>query len=159
MDKKKSLYLSLLIMFFILGWFLNSVIQTISIHQEKPYLGDEEIISPYNRVKENDLQLFPEKLIINFPGLSLASYTNTNSMDPLLDEGATGIEITPKTEEDIHIGDVVAYQSGNDLIPHRVVQTGEDGQGVYYIVKGDNSENLEKIRFGQIKYVLIGVLY
>lgn len=159
MDKKKTLYLSSLILFFILGWFLNSVIETISIHQEKPYLGEKEISSPYNRVKESDLQLFPDKLIINFPGIALASYTNTNSMDPLLDERTTGIEVTPKTEEEIHVGDVVSYKSGNDLIPHRIIQISEDEQGWYAIVKGDNSESLEKIRFEQIKYVLIGVIY
>ncbi|MDP2922375.1 MAG: hypothetical protein Q8O30_01465 [Candidatus Omnitrophota bacterium] len=159
MDKKKTLYLSALIIFFILGWFLNSVIETISIHQEKPLLGDKEISSPYNRIKEDDLQLSPDKLVINLPGIALASYTDTNSMDPLLDERTTGIEIIPKTEEEIHVGDIVAYESGNDLIPHRVIQTGKDEQGWYAIVKGDNSENLEKIRFEQIRYVLIGVFY
>lgn len=159
MDKKKTLYFSSLIMLFILGWFLNSVIQTISIHQEKPFLGDKEISSPYNRIKEDDLQLFPDKLIINFPGIALASYTDTNSMDPLLDEKTTGVEVIPRTEEEIHIGDIVAYESNNDLIPHRVIQIGGDEQGWYAIVKGDNSESLEKIRFKQIKYVLIGVFY
>jgi hypothetical protein len=159
MDKKKTLYLSALIIFFILGWFLKSVIETISIHQEKPFMGDKEISSPYNRIKEDDLQLSPDKLVINLPGIALASYTDTNSMDPLLDEKTTGIEIIPKTEEEIHVGDVVAYESGNDLIPHRVIQTGKDDQGWYAIVKGDNSESLEKIRFEQIRYVLIGVFY
>ncbi len=146
-------------MLFILGWFLNSVIETISIHQEKPFLGDKEISSPYNRINEGDLQLFPNKLIINLPGIALARYTDTNSMDPLLDEKTTGIEIIPKAEEEIHVGDVVAYESNNDLIPHRVIQIGGDEQGWYAIVKGDNSESLEKIRFKQIKYVLIGVFY
>ena len=159
MDKKKTLYLSSLIMLFILGWFLNSVIETISIHQEKPFLGDKEISSPYNRIKESDLQLFPDKLVINLPGIALAGYTDTNSMDPLLDERTTGIEVTPRTEEEIHVGDVVSYESDNNLIPHRVIQTGEDSQGWYAIVKGDNSESLEKIRFEQIRYVLIGVFY
>lgn len=145
-------------MFFILGWFLNSVFETLNIHEEKPYLGDKELSSPYDRIKEDDLQLFPDKLIINLP-VVLASYTNTNSMDPVLDEQATGLEMIPRAEEDIHVGDIVAYESGLDLIPHRVVQISEDEKGWYAIVKGDNSENIEKIRFKQIKYILIGVLY
>ncbi len=146
-------------MLFILGWFLNSVIETISVHQEKPFLGSQEINSPYNRIKEDDLQLFPDRLVINFPGIALASYTDTNSMDPLLDERTTGIEVIPRVEGEIHVGDVVSYESNNDLIPHRVIQIGRDGQGWYAIVKGDNSESLEKIRFEQIRYVLIGVFY
>lgn len=158
MDKKKTLYLSLLFMFFILGWFLNSLFETISIHQEKPFLGSKEVFSPHNRITENDLQLLPDKLIINLP-IVLASYTDTNSMDPLLDEGTTGLEIIPQSKDNIHVGDVVTYESGDDLIPHRVIQIGEDDQGWYAVLKGDNSESYEKVRFEQIKYVLIGVLY
>lgn len=155
--KNKVLFISLLVIFFILGWFLNSL--QLNIHEEKPFFGDEERFSPYNRIEEKHLQLFSDKLIINFPKIELAYYTNTNSMDPLIDEHATGLEIIPESEEEIHIGDVVAYQSSNDLIVHRVVAIGEDELGWYAMLKGDNSKSLEKVRFEQIKYVLIGVLY
>lgn len=156
--KTKALYLSLLVIFFILGWFLNSL-STLNIHQEKPLFGSEERISSHDRIKEDHLQLFSDKLIVNFPEIELASYTDTNSMDPLIDEHVTGIEIIPVSEEDIHIGDVVAYQSGNNLIPHRIMLIGEDDLGWFAILKGDNSRTYEKVRFEQIKYVLIGVLY
>lgn len=155
--KNKVLYISILITFFILGWFLNSI--TLNIHEEKPFLGDEEKLSPSDRIKEEHLQLFSDKLIINFPELRLASYTNTNSMDPLLDEHTTGLEIMPSSEQDIHAGDIVAYQSGNDLIVHRVIAIGEDDLGWHAVLKGDNSKELEKVRFEQVKYVLVGVLY
>jgi len=155
--KNKALFISLLAMFFILGWFLNSL--SLNIHEEKPFFGDEERFSPYNRIEEKHLQLFSDKLIINFPKIELASYTNTNSMDPLIDEHSTGLEIIPDLEEDIHVGDVVAYQSGSDLIAHRVISIREDELGWYAMLKGDNSKSFEKVRFKQIKYVLIGVLY
>ncbi len=162
MDKNKKtkiLYLTLLAMFFIFGWFLNSVISTLEMHKEKPSFGNEEKPSSYDRITEEQLQLLPDKLIISLPELKLAYYTDTNSMNPLIDEQATGIEITPRSEGDIHVGDVVAYESGNDLIPHRVISISEDAQGWYALVKGDNSDKLEKIRFEQVKYILIGVLY
>lgn len=155
--KNKILFVTFLATFFILGWFLNSI--SLNIHEEKPFLGSEERLSPSDRVKEEHLQLFSDKLIINFPELRLASYTNTNSMDPLFDEHATGLEIMPSSEEDIHAGDIIAYQSGNDLIVHRVILIGEDGLGWYAVLKGDNSKELEKVRFEQVKYLLIGILY
>ena len=162
-DKKnKALYITLIAMFFIFGWFLNSVSQTLHIHKEKPFFSSEERFSPQDRIKENHLQLSFDKLIINFPGIQLASYTDTNSMDPLIDEDSIGLEIIPISEEDIHAGDVAAYQLGKDLIGgHRVVSTGIDDSGWYAILKGDNSKecDTEKVRFEQIKYVLVGVLY
>ncbi len=46
------------------------------------------------------------------------------------------------------------------LIIHRVVEIGEDEQGTYFITKGDNNFFSDgKVRFGQIKYVTIGVIY
>lgn len=155
--KNKAFYFSLLATFFILGWFLNSI--SLNIHEEKPFLGDEERLSPYDRIKESHLQLFSDRLIINFQNIQLAHYTNTNSMDPLLDEHAIGLEIMPNLEEDIHVGDIVAYQLGNDLIVHRVISIDKDTLGWCAMLKGDNSKEVEKVRFEQIKYILIGVLY
>lgn len=156
-QKNKFLFISLLAIVFILGWFLNSL--SLNIHEEKPFLGGEEKFSPYNRIEEKHLQLFSDKLIVNFPEIRLAHYTNTNSMDPLIDEHAIGLEIIPGSEEEIHVGDIVAYLSDNDLIVHRIISTGEDSLGWYAMLKGDNSNDLEKVRFEQISYVLIGVLY
>jgi len=158
--KNKALYLSLLVIFFIFGWFLNSVSQ-IEIHKEKPFFSSEERFSPQDRIKEENLELFWDKLIINFPNIQLAHYSDTNSMDPLIDEFATGIEIIPESQNDIHIGDVIAYQLNNDLIVHRIIEIDYDELGWYAILKGDNSKesDSEKVRFEQIKYLLVGVLY
>ena len=157
--KNKTLYISLLVMFFILGWFFDSISKTVNIHKEKPFFGSEERLSPQDIIKEEHLQLFSDKLIINFPEIYLAHYSNTNSMDPLIDEHSTGLEIIPKSKEDIHVGDIIAYQSGKDLIAHRVISTGKDETGWFAVLKGDNSEEYEKIRFEQVRYALIGVLY
>lgn len=84
-------------------------------------------------------------------------------MDPFLDEGSNGIEIFPDSPEDIKIGDIISYRFNqyDDIIIHRVIEIGEDENGIYYIAKGDNNKYLysEKIRFDQIRGVLIGIIY
>ena len=44
---------------------------------------------------------------------------------------------------------------------HRIAEISNDEQGWYAIVKGDNNEapDPERVRFEQIKKVLVGVLY
>ncbi|MBU4502808.1 MAG: S26 family signal peptidase [Nanoarchaeota archaeon] len=160
-NANKTLYVAFLAIFFGFGLFLNSFSQTFDIHKEKPFFSSEERYSPYDRIQEDDLVLLSDKLIINFPNLQLAYYTDTNSMDPLIDKYSTGIEIIPESQGDIHRGDIIAYESGKELIVHRVISIEEDDLGWYVIVKGDNSKECdpEKVRFEQIRYVLIGVLY
>jgi len=46
------------------------------------------------------------------PILAVAS----GSMEPVLDENSNGIRIIPKSENDVHIGDIVTFQRGEDLI-------------------------------------------
>jgi len=92
----------------------------------------------------------------------LITLENTNSMDPLIDEKSNVIQIKPKDEEDIHIGDIVSYEdSNNNLILHRVVGIGEDNKGKFFMLKGDNTDSLDqiKVRFGQIKGVVVGIVY
>ena len=123
----------------------------------------EDIISPYDRVRENQIQVLSDKVIINIEGASWSRYEDTNSMDPFLDKGANGIELIPKNENDLHVGDIVAYESKymQGLIVHRIIDIKENEEGKYFILKGDNNktEDPEKIKFNQIKYVLIGIIY
>ena len=160
---KLSLIIAILVFF--LGWFSNEVFSYISFNdKELPYFSlNSEQASPANRIKENQIQIFKDKILINVQNAFLASYADTNSMDPLIDQGANGIEIKPEIPEYIQIGDIIAYTPSwtNGLVAHRVVEIGSDNQGIYYIAKGDNNPDADpgKIRFNQIKYVLIGVIY
>lgn len=119
--------------------------------------------SPKDRIKDGEILVYNSMVVLNVSNVEWSKYTNTNSMDPLLDETANGLEIKPETEEDITVGDVIVYKPSWDagLIVHRVISIEEDEQGKYYIVKGDNSETAdsEKVRFNQIVGVLVGVLY
>ena len=138
---------------------LVAVLATITLAIGTPV----EINSPHDRIKESQIHIHQDKIIIDIEGASWASYADTNSMDPVLDYGANGLELKPKSEDDLFIGDIVAYESKitNELIIHRIVDIKEDSQGKYFILKGDNNitKDPEKVRFSQIKYMLIGIIY
>ncbi len=160
----KILYLILLVIIFILG-FYSSIVFSLFYKENAqiPYISTIEKISPYDHIKNNQIQLYKDKIVIKVDNPTLTSYADTNSMDPLLDDSANGLEIIPKNEDDVHIGDIVAYESTlvDGLIVHRVISVNNDEKGLYYTLKGDNSSSPdpEKVRFAQIKYLLIGIIY
>lgn len=116
--------------------------------------------TPFDFIKENQIEIYPDKVIIRVENASMGSYAPTGSMKPVLDSDSNGIRIVPKSENDIHLGDIISFQKNNELIIHRVVEKGIDGQGVYFITKGDNNSIDDgKIRFKQIKYLTIGIIW
>lgn len=157
--------LVVIISFFLFGWFSNNYYKKISLElKERPYgFFNSEKSSPKDRIKDREILVYNSMVVLNVSNVEWSKYANTNSMDPLLDETANGLEIKPETEEDIEVGDVIVYEPSWDsgLIVHRVISIEEDEQGRYYVVKGDNSEIVdpEKVRFSQIVGVLVGVLY
>jgi len=123
-------------------------------------LGSDNNSAPFDFVNENQIQIFDDKVVINVQGASIGKYAPTGSMLPVLDQGSNGIRIVPESESDIHVGDIISFESDNMLIIHRVVKIGKDNEGVYFITKGDNNNiNDEKIRFKDIKYITIGVIW
>jgi signal peptidase I len=122
-----------------------------------------EIASPANRVAEDLILVTNEKVVLNIKGAEWASFTDTNSMDPVIDAGAHAIEMAPNSEDDVQVGDIVAYNSdyAEGTIIHRVVFKGQDEKGTYYILKGDNNpiNDPGKIRFDQIKRVVVAIIY
>jgi len=116
--------------------------------------------APFDSIKENQIQVFEDKIVINIKGTSISRYAPTGSMLPVLDQGSNGIRIVPKSEDEIHIGDIITFEQDNMLIVHRVVEIGTDDKGIYFITKGDNNNiNDGKIRFENIKYLTIGVIW
>jgi hypothetical protein len=51
------------------------------------------------------------------------------------------------------------YATGN--IIHRVVYKGQDEQGTYFIMKGDNLPTSDpgRVRFSQMERVVVGLIY
>lgn len=126
-------------------------------------MTNEEKPSPYNWISENQIKVEKERIVINLENALWSRFTDTNSMDPVIDKGANTIQIIPRNEADIHIGDIVSYKSeyASDVIIHRVVDIGYDSKGWYAIMKGDNNsrEDPGKIRFNQIKRITVAVIY
>ncbi len=117
--------------------------------------------SPANWISEDQIFVYKDKIVILIPNATISRYVATKSMDPVIDATSNGLEIPVESVEQIHVGDIIAYQTnGNELIVHRVVKIGIDEQGWYCITKGDNSRQEDgKVRFKQIKFITIGILY
>ena len=156
---------------FAAGWFSSAIIADLnsSNSSNNSFLGflrgdePEELISPYDHIKQDQIHVYPDRIVIDLKNANWAEFTDTNSMDPIFDKGANSFEITPESPEDVHIGDIISYKSeyAEGLIVHRVIDIGVDQKGWYCIVKGDNIKEPDpgKIRFSQIHGVLIGIIY
>ena len=71
-----------------------------------------------------------------------------------------GIVVSPESEEDINVGDIISFWKGKEIVVHRVVEKGVDSLGTYFITKGDRNDfNDSKIRFEEIEGLLVGVIY
>ncbi|MFH1439630.1 MAG: hypothetical protein ABIG89_03625 [Candidatus Woesearchaeota archaeon] len=143
------------------------------------FLGDNERNSPGDRIKEEQIHVYDDKIVIDLQDATWSSFVDTNSMDPIFDKGTNGIEVMPKTPYDIKVGDVISYEyvdkkTGEvSIIAHRVVEIGYDSEckdksnkqdcseGIYYIAKGDNNiiKDPYKVRFEQVRGVLVGLIY
>ncbi len=123
----------------------------------------EERPSPKDRISEEQIRVSKDKIEINLKNAEWAEFADTNSMDPIIDSEAHAIEIIPQNEEELQTGDIVAYESeyAEGSIIHRIVFKGEDEKGTYFVMKGDNNPTSDpgKIRFSQIKRVVVAIIY
>ncbi len=168
---RKIRLMLLILTVFSLGWLLNTVLtQFVYYDAEKPlsfgfvpFMKSPERASPSDHVKESQIRVYDNKVVIDADGATWASFTDTNSMDPFFDDTANSIEIKPKSPDEVNPGDIISYRSGltDGLVVHRVVSKGVDEQGIYYIVKGDNNptQDPEKVRFDKIHGVMIAIIY
>jgi hypothetical protein len=126
-------------------------------------MTNEEQPSPGDWVKEEQILVEGDKVTITVEGAQWSRFTDTNSMDPVIDEHANAIQIIPKDQSQIHVGDIVSYVSdyADGTIIHRVVEIGYDDGGWYCLMKGDNNKANDpgKIRFSQVKRVTIAIIY
>jgi len=176
--------IALAIAVFVLGWLSNVMFTSLGTVNAQPIASSQGInsaelasdstssssvprerASPTDRLTINDVHVTDNQVIIDGVkgrGYETAIFTDTNSMDPLIDEGTQAIQIVPLTNDDINVGDIISYDSGMyGVIIHRVIQIGNDEQGWYAIVKGDNNPSADpiKVRFPMIRRVLVAVIY
>lgn len=139
-------------------------INTFSLLEEQSPLNISaapERYSPSDWVKNEQIKVYPNNILLQIKDASWATFTNTNSMDPFIDEKANALEIIPNNPDAINVGDIIAYETEIGVIIHRVIEKGTDEIGVYYIVKGDNNPVADsmKVRFEDIRGVVIAVIY
>ncbi len=116
--------------------------------------------APRDWITKDKIHVYENAVCIDVDDASLSSYAPSGSMKPTLDADSNGIRIIPESDEQVKIGDIVTFEKEDDLIVHRVVEKGNDEDGTWFITRGDNnSADDEKIRFSDIRYVTIGVLY
>lgn len=155
-----NLRLILYILVFALGFLSPYFITSIS-SLEKPFsLTLSGNLAPSQTISRENIDVYDDRIVIMIDNASLGRYASTGSMKPVLDENSKGIRIKPKSESEIAVGDIVTYNRNGELIIHRVIEKGKDSNGTYFVLKGDNNySNDGKIRFSEIVYKTVGVLY
>jgi len=154
------------ILVFLAGFSSALLINLLYAEIEKPLIiggvswVNSGLETPGDWIQENQIHVYENAIVIDVEGASLGKYAATGSMNPVLNQYSNGIRIVPKSEEQIGIGDIITFEQDNQFIIHRVIDKGEDKDGVYFITKGDNNNVTDgKIRFQDIKYVTIGMLW
>ncbi len=158
-------YLKILTYFivFLIG-FLSCTLIVFSEIEKPLFIGGLGLISgskaPSNWIKENQIHIYENAIVIDIEGASISKYAPTGSMRPVLDKDSNGIRIVPENPGQIEIGDIITFEQNSQLIVHRVVDKGRDEEGVFFITKGDNNNVTDgKVRFKDIRYVTIGVIW
>lgn len=149
---------------FLLGWSIREYTnQEITPTQEtlSSLATVRELASPADWIEESKIRLTQDGVFISINDPRWAVFTDTNSMDPVIDTGMHAIEIVPTKPEQINVGDIVSYEDERGIIVHRVVEVGTDEKGWYARFKGDNNAFIdpEKVRWEQIRRVVVGVIY
>ncbi|MBI4146446.1 hypothetical protein HY489_03860 [Candidatus Woesearchaeota archaeon] len=124
--------------------------------------GPIERISPGDWVKESQIDMREDGVFIRFNHPQWAILADTNSMDPVFDEDSHLIQAIPLSKDEIQVGDIMSYESPMGFtIVHRVIEIGQDEDGWYAILKGDNNPVPDpwKVRFDMVKRVTVMVVY
>jgi len=157
----RILSLSLIALFFIA--LIPFIALSYNIEQPFTTIYVPEKASPSNWIKENQIKVYSDKVVIEMPNVQWAKFTDSNSMDPAIDSDSNALEVIPSSYEDIHVGDIISYEISeiNGTIIHRVVETGFDESGWYAKTKGDNIPEQDpfKIRFENVKRIVIAIIY
>lgn len=142
----------------------NPIQTTIPFQTSNPFSEHtRDKASPQNYLDETKIRVYQNRVIIEAQNIKWASFTDTKSMLPIIDKNTNALQIEPVCPSEVQVGDIVSYKSeyAEGIIIHRVVYKGEDSEGTYFILKGDNNPSNDpgKIRCNQIQRRVIGILY
>ena len=154
----KSIYLA--VSMFVLGFVAAAIVYNVDVRYA--FSSDSSTVdSPSDHIAAEDLHVFTDKAVIEKDSLKWARILNTHSMEPALNANSISLEVLPKTSSEINVGDIISYSHDSRVIIHRVISVAEDSSGWYAITKGDNNKEADpwKVRFEDVKGVVVGVLY
>ena len=144
-----------------IGVLLGVLGSALSSSLQYPLGSAPDRVSPSTHIPEQNIEVYNNEVIIKLDNPKWASFAATHSMDPVFDAGNHAIQIVPQSPDDIKVGDIISYQYQDKVIIHRVIEKGIDGQGWYFIVKGDNNPtpDPDKVRFEQVTRVVVAIIY
>ncbi len=159
--KKNLIILDVLIVtfVFVLGILISNIFDT---SLDQAYGNSKEIQSPSDWVTDKDINVYEDKVIINIENTRYVGISNTNSMDPFIDENTNILEILPSDLNKIQIGDIISFKiETGEVYIHRVVGKGQDENGLYFITKGDNNPNTDPVitRSSDVVGIVYGIIY
>lgn len=166
--------IALLGLFFLIGAAAGIILSGANPLTEYPLNGAVERSSPADTITEDQIRVYrngvqlsltdPDEndwlITLDLQNPSWSTFTDTNSMDPVIDKGANTIRIKVPCEE-LQAGDIVSYQTAQGIIIHRIVHIDTDEEGLYFVLKGDNNPASDpgKVRCGQILGKVVAILY
>ncbi len=122
-------------------------------------------IAPSVKVTTKNLLIEGDRLILEYPCLSLVQIGGGDSMVPISAVGHLYIVTTCFELDDIQVGDIVVFKFeridlGKVTVLHQVVELGSDEVGWYAVTRGTNVMTPDlPIREEDLKYIGIGVLW
>lgn len=157
MDKK------IVIVFIFFAFFVGLSVNNKVLPETETPIGKSTGITPNDWIEQDKIHVYKNYIRIDLSDARWANFTDTNSMTPVLGSKSNAIQIKPKYEEDIHIGDIISFRSKitKKRIIHRVIGIGTDSEGKYFITQGDANPDEDgiKVRFEDIDRVTVAVVY
>ena len=142
---------------------LSQQMKLLAKHRSDDRIIGSELPNPKDRITQDKVRYSPSRVTLDIEGVQTSYVIDSNSMDPLLDAGATVLSVYPRSPQDISVGDIVIFSLDSSSVPivHRVHSIGNDNEGIFYITKGDNNENPDHypVRYEDIVSVVVGILY
>jgi signal peptidase I len=154
-------YLVLILVILILAMNLFFIVKVLNEGRISGFVFSERNEdSPSDVISDDNITANTSSVTFFVDNPLLVKYSDSGSMLPFIDKDSTGVFVKPDSEDKINAGDVITFRKDGKIIVHRIVEKGQDDNGVYFITKGDNNNiEDERIRFEDIDSMLVAVIY
>ncbi|MBI4145418.1 hypothetical protein HY493_04415 [Candidatus Woesearchaeota archaeon] len=157
-----------IVLAFSLGWLASLAVGTpsvpVPVETAQAVFGPNDVPGPITSLLASQVHVFNDRVEIDMGDMIPAVFTDTDSMGHTLDQGTIALEQTITDPRQVQVGDIVSYKTPlapDAIIIHRVIEIGNDEEGVFYIFQGDGLSEPDpaKVRFSQLQREVIGLLY